>query len=339
MSSLEMSGMKEEEEEDTNIYDTLMQSCRTDPTALTVLNKIFDMEIVKNEQEISKLSKRYIKKKGITEGMCKRRGCIAILLTKDYNTYNTYLSSNKVIELEPSRAWHDVPKNITKRQKLIADIDDIIEIDDPDCCTKCKLYIMKLKSTKLLYLARSKLKNRYHRKQEAKAINDLKEYKPCKKGCKKYINEATLNYYRRKILDSKSNKERHTILYELYLTVDICKEFTNNWLGVGANVHYKAKENAKTSELKLDVHKAKYRQSVLKSINVDIKCCNRDALSASSCTDCINSLLLLLLSFVFIVLFVFRFLDSELCVEFLLDFVFFPFLLFLFSLFRRLICK
>ena len=83
MSSLEMSGMKEEEEEDTNTYDTLMQSCRTDPTALTVLNKIFDMEIVKNEQEISKLSKRYIKKKGITEGMCKRRGCIAILLTKD----------------------------------------------------------------------------------------------------------------------------------------------------------------------------------------------------------------------------------------------------------------
>ena len=71
---------------------------------------------------------------------------------------------------------------------------------------------MKLKSTKLLYLARSKLKNRYHRKQEAKAINDLKEYKPCKKGCKKYINEATLNYYRRKILDSKSNKERHNII-------------------------------------------------------------------------------------------------------------------------------
>ena len=84
MSSLEMSGMKEEEEEDTNIYDTLMQSCRTDPTALTVLNKIFDMEIVKNEQEISKLSKRYIKNKGITEGMCKRRGCIAILLTKEF---------------------------------------------------------------------------------------------------------------------------------------------------------------------------------------------------------------------------------------------------------------
>ena len=60
-----------------------------------------------------------------------------------------------------------------------------------------------------------------------------------------------MNYYRRKILDSKSNKERHTILYELYLTVDICKEFANNWLDVGANVHYKAKENAKTSGLKL----------------------------------------------------------------------------------------
>ena len=41
------------------------------------------------------------------------------------------------------------------------------------------------------------------------------------------------------------------ILYELYLTVDICKEFANNWLDVGANVHYKAKENAKTSGLKL----------------------------------------------------------------------------------------
>ena len=232
-----MSGMNEEE--DINIYNSLIQSHRTDPHALTILNKMLAMEISKNDQEISRL---ITKIQGTTKGMCKRRGCIAMLLRKDYETYSAYLSANEVVELEPSREWHNAKKDITKRQKLIADIDDIIEMDDPDCCTKCRLYIMKLKSTQSLYIARGKLKNRYHRKKlqlVTKATNALAVYNPChcKKECKKNINKATLDYYRRKILDSKSNNERDTILYELYLTVDICKEFANNWLGVGALVH------------------------------------------------------------------------------------------------------